>query len=85
LIYRFLLLFIEIFLHACYPPFIMPSLITKWKKGKPYLYWVRSAWVNGHSRIVEQLYLGPRERVMEQRHAQFTSASHKEIPALRTV
>jgi transposase len=85
LIYRFLLLFIEIFLHACYPPFIMPSLITKWKKGKPYLYWVRSAWVNGHSRIVEQLYLGPRDRVMAQMHAQFTAASHQEIPALRTV
>jgi transposase len=84
-IYRVLLLFIEIFLHACSPPFIMPSLITKWKKGKPYLYWVRSAWVNGHSRIVEQRSLGPRERVMEQMHAPFTSASHKEIPALRTV
>ena len=40
----------------------MPSLVTKWKKGKPYLYWVRSARVNGHSRIVEQLYLGPREQ-----------------------
>lgn len=52
----------------------MPSLITKWKKGKPYLYWVRSARVNGHSRIVEQLYLGPRERVMEQIRAQFTSS-----------
>src|SRR5918999_5554667 len=63
----------------------MPSLITKWKKGKPYLYWVRSAWVNGHSRIVEQLYLGPRERVMEQMYAQCPSASHTEIPALRTV
>ena len=63
----------------------MPSLITKWKKGKPYLYWVRSAWVNGHSRIVEQLYLGPRERVMEQIRAQVPSASPKEIPALRTV
>ena len=63
----------------------MPSLITKWKKGKPYLYWVRSAWVNGHSRIVEQLYLGPRERVMEQIHAQGTSAPPQEMPALRTV
>src|SRR4029450_3241023 len=52
----------------------MPSLITKWKKGKPYLYWVRSAWVNGHSRIVEQLYLGPREGVMAQLHAHVTSA-----------
>ena len=63
----------------------MPSLITKWKKGKPYLYWVRSAWVNGHSRIVEQLSLGPRERVMEQIHAQGTSAPPQEMPALRTV
>ena len=63
----------------------MPSLITKWKKGKPYLYWVRSAWVHGHSRIVEQLYLGPRERVMEQIHAQGTSAPPQEMPALRTV
>ena len=84
-IYLYLLIYIDIFLHACYPPFLMPSLITKWKKGKPYLYWVRSAWVHGHSRIVEQLYLGPRERVMEQMRAQFTSASPKEIPALRTV
>jgi hypothetical protein len=63
----------------------MPSLITKWKKGKPYLYWVRSAWVNGHSRIVEQLYLGPRERGMEQIHAQGTSAPPQAMPALRTV
>ena len=43
----------------------MPSLITKWKKGRPYLYWVRSARVKGQSRIVEQIYLGPQERVME--------------------
>ena len=63
----------------------MPSLITQWKKGKPYLYWVRSAWVNGHSRIVEQCSLGPRERVMEQMRAQFTSAPPKAMPALRTV
>ena len=63
----------------------MPSLITKWKKGKPYLYWVRSAWVNGHSRLVEQCYLGPRERVMEPMRAQFPSAPPQEMPALRTV
>src|SRR6266481_7306571 len=64
----------------------MPSLITKWKKGKPYLYWVRSARVNGHSRIVEQVYLGPKERVMEQLHAQGTSApTQAESPALQTV
>ena len=63
----------------------MPSLITKWKKGKPYLSWVRSAWVHGPSRIVEQLSLSPRERVMEQIHAQGTSAPPQEMPALRTV
>src|SRR4029434_3203486 len=77
--------YIDIFLHACYPPFIMPSLITKWKKGKPYLYWVRSAWVNGHSRIVEHLYVRHRERVMAQLHAQGTSAPPQEMPALQTV
>ena len=64
----------------------MPSLITKWKKGKPYLYWVRSARVNGHSRIVEQLYLGPRERVIEQIRAQFTSSpTPDQLPQLHTV
>src|SRR5713226_1606049 len=64
----------------------MPSLITKWKKDKPYLYWVRSARVNGQSRIVEQLYLGPRERVMEQIRAQFTSSPPPDqLPQLHTV
>src|SRR3989454_3354808 len=64
----------------------MSSLITKWKKGKPYLYWVRSARVNGHSRIVEQLYLGPRERVIEQIRAQFTSSpTPDQLPQLQTV
>lgn len=64
----------------------MPSLVTKWKKGRPYLYWVRSAWVNGQSRIVEQVYLGPRERVMEQIRTQFTSSPQEgEIPELQTV
>ena len=64
----------------------MPSLITKWKKGQPYLYWVRSARVNGHSRIVEQLYLGPRERVREQIRAQFTSSPPPDqLPQLHTV
>jgi transposase len=64
----------------------MPSLITKWKKGRPYLYWVRSARVNGHARIVEQIYLGPKERVMEQIRAQFTSTpTTAALPALQTV
>ena len=86
LIYRFLLIYIDIFLHPCSPPFPMPSLITKWKKGKPYLYWVRSAWVNGHSRSVEQISLGPQQRVIEQIRAQFTSVPPPEVmPVLRTV
>jgi hypothetical protein len=33
----------------------MSSLVTKWKKNKPYLYWVRSARVEGKPRIVEQI------------------------------
>ena len=64
----------------------MPSLITKWKKGKPYLYWVRSARVNGQSRIAEQIYLGPRARVMEQLRAQHPSSPlTDQLPQLHTV
>src|SRR4029450_9242841 len=82
-IYLFLLINIDILFINCYPPTIMPSLITKWKKGRPYLYWVRSAWRNGHSRIVEQSYLGPRDRVIEQIRAQFTS-SPPPLPTVQT-
>jgi transposase len=68
-----------------YPPY-MPSLITKWKKGRPYLYWVRSARVKGQSRIVEQIYLGPQERVMEQIRVQRTaSAPQGALLTLHTV
>jgi transposase len=64
----------------------MPSLITKWKKGRPYLYWVRSARVKGQSRIVEQIYLGPQERVMEHIRVQRTaSAPQGAMPTLHTV
>ena len=69
-----------------YYPSSMPSLITKWKKGRPYLYWVRSARVKGQSRIVEQLYLGPRERGLEHLRGQRTAAAPPgETPQLRTV
>ena len=69
-----------------YYPTSMPSLITKWKKGRPYLYWVRSARVKGQSRIVEQIYLGPQERVMEHIRVQRTAAaSQGDMPQLRTV
>jgi hypothetical protein len=68
-----------------YPP-SMPSLITKWKKGRPYLYWVRSARVKGQSRIVEQIYLGPQERVMEHIRVQRTAAAPQgAMPTLHTV
>ncbi len=80
------MIIIDIFFLNCSPPTILPSLITKWKKGRPYLYWVRSAWRNGHSRIVEQSYLGPRDRVIEQLRAPFTSSPHPEaLPPLHTV
>jgi hypothetical protein len=69
----------------CAPPTLMPSLITKWQKGRPYLYGVRSAWRNGHSRIVEQSYLGPRDRVIEQIRAPCPSSPHPEaLPPLHT-
>src|SRR5213594_1980541 len=64
----------------------MPSLITKWKKGRPYLYWVRSARVKGQSRIVEQIYLGPQERVMEHIRVQRNAAAPQgAMPTLHTV
>ena len=64
----------------------MSSLVTKWKKNKPYLYWVRSARVQGQPRIVEQIYLGPRERVLEQLRTQGSVAPQPEAaPPLRTV
>src|SRR5437870_6025810 len=69
-----------------YYPTSMPSLITKWKKGRPYLYWVRSARVKGQSRIVEQIYLGPQERVMEHIRVQRTAAAPQgAMPTLHTV
>ena len=64
----------------------MSSLVTKWKKNKPYLYWVRSARVEGKPRIVEQIYLGPRERVLEQLRTQGSGASQQgAAPPLQTV
>lgn len=68
----------------CYP-YSMLSLITKWKKGNPYLYWVRSARIKGQSRIVEQIYLGPRDRVMHQIYERFTTGSPTTLPELRRV
>jgi len=69
-----------------YSPTSMSSLMTKWKKGRPYLYWVRSARVKGQPRIVEQISLGPQERVMEHIRVQRTGAAPQgDMPQLRTV
>jgi len=73
------------FLSQLYYPYTMPSLITKWKKGNPYLYWVRSARVNGHPRIVEQVYLGPKDRVLQKIYEIFTGRSSATPPALKRV
>jgi len=57
----------------------MASLITKTKRGHEYLYWVRSARVDGKPRIVEQIYLGPKDRVLEEIRQGYGS-SHKAGP-----
>lgn len=49
------------------------------------MYWVRSARVNGQPRIVEQVYLGPRNRVMKQIHDSFTAGSKEKTPELKRV
>lgn len=64
---------LDIFVPMYYLIIAMASLITKWKRGRPYLYWVRSARVNGRPRIVEQVYLGPKERVLARIHEIFTT------------
>lgn len=73
------------FFTLLYYPYTMPSLITKWKKGKPYLYWVRSARVNGQPRIVEQVYLGPKDRVLQTIYQTFTQGSAPPPPTLKRV
>ena len=50
----------------------MSSLVFKKSRGHCYAYWVRSARVNGKPRIVEQVYLGPKERFLEELKAHFT-------------
>lgn len=50
----------------------MSSLIYKKKKGREYAYWVRSARINGKPRIVEQVYLGPRDRFLEETKQAYT-------------
>jgi len=58
----------------------MPTLTTKEKKGREYLYWVRSGRVNGKPRIVEQVYLGPKERVLQEIHDLYVDKSRDTRP-----
>lgn len=51
---------------------VMASLIYKKKNGREYAYWVRSARVDGKPRIVEQIYLGPKGRFLEEVKAAYT-------------
>lgn len=51
---------------------IMATIIYKKKGGREYAYWVRSARVNGKPRIVEQVYLGPKDRYLEEVKAAYT-------------
>jgi transposase len=53
----------------------MASLIDKLKKGHLYTYWVESKRVNGKPRIVEQVYLGRRDRVLEEIKRAYTRGS----------
>ena len=44
----------------------MGFLFDKRKKGRLYTYWGESARVKGKPRLIEQIYLGPKERVLEE-------------------
>jgi len=44
----------------------MGFLFDKQKKGRLYTYWGESARVQGKPRLIEQIYLGPKDRVLEE-------------------
>lgn len=63
----------------------MACLIDKKKKGRLYTYWVRSARVEGQPRIVQQVYLGPKERVLEEIKQAYTRGKTPGPSPLRRV
>ncbi|MDA2932959.1 IS1634 family transposase, partial [Acidobacteria bacterium AH-259-D05] len=63
----------------------MACLIDKKKKGRLYTYWVQSARVNGQPRIVEQVYLGPKERVLQEIKQAYTRGKTPGRSPLRKV
>jgi len=58
----------------------MASLVFKKSRGHSYAYWVRSARVNGKPRIVEQVYLGTKDRFLEELKAHFTRGKTPATP-----
>ena len=50
----------------------MGFLFDKQKKGRLYTYWGESARVKGKPRLIEQIYLGPKERVLEEIKCAYT-------------
>lgn len=63
----------------------MATLVTKKKRGRGYLYWVRSARVDGKPRIVEQVYLGPKDRVLEELKERYSKGEAKTRARLKEV
>jgi transposase len=55
----------------------MASLVFKKSRGRSYAYWVRSARVQGKPRIVEQVYLGPKDRFLERVKRNFVDPPKK--------
>jgi len=50
----------------------MGFLFDKQKKGRLYPYWGESARVKGKPRLIEQIYLGPKDRVLEEIKSAYT-------------
>jgi transposase len=50
----------------------MGFLFDKQKKGRLYTYWGESARVKGKPRLIEQIYLGPKDRVLEEIKSAYT-------------
>ena len=61
----------------------MGFLFDKKKRGRIYTYWGESARVRGRPRLVEQIYLGPKERVLEEIKAAYTRGSAPGLTPLR--
>jgi transposase len=61
----------------------MGFLFDKRKKGRLYTYWGESARVQGKPRLIEQIYLGPKERVLEEIKRAYTRGQAPGMTPLR--